>query len=198
MPSSTRCRLAILAATTAALTAAGGIATAVGPDPDRTPPDVVAAATSEVTPAELPTPSAELPTPSAELPTPSAEPSPAPRQAAEPRATATPEPAPSSAEPPAVRTWSGTASWYGPGFAGDRTANGERFDPGALTAAHKELAFGSRVRVTFVPTGRSVVVRINDRGPFVAGREIDLSRAAAEAVGLRGSGHGPVTLELLA
>lgn len=191
MPSSTRRRLALLAAATAGLTAAGGIATAVGPDPDRTATDVVAAATSEVTPAELPTTHAQSPTPSAE-------PSPDPRPAAEPRATATPEPAPSSAEPSVVRTWSGTASWYGPGFAGNRTANGERFDPGALTAAHKELAFGSRVRVTFVPTGRSVVVRINDRGPFVAGREIDLSRAAAETVGLRGSGHGPVTLELLA
>src|SRR4051812_5824819 len=69
---------------------------------------------------------------------------------------------------------SGGASWYGPGFHGKRTANGERFNTHALTAAHRSLPFGSRVQVTNERTGRSVVVRINDRGPFVGGRVIDL------------------------
>lgn len=76
-----------------------------------------------------------------------------------------------------------TASWYGPGFHGRLTANGERFDQNALTAAHRSLPFGTRVRVTSASTGRSVVVRINDRGPFVRGRSIDLARAAARVIG---------------
>ena len=76
-----------------------------------------------------------------------------------------------------------TASWYGPGFHGRLTANGERFDQNALTAAHRSLPFGARVRVTSTETGRSVVVRINDRGPFVRGRSIDLARAAARVIG---------------
>lgn len=78
------------------------------------------------------------------------------------------------------------ASWYGPGFHGRKTASGERFNTGALTAAHKTLPFGTRVRVENVHTGRSVVVRINDRGPFVRGRVIDLSKAAARAIGMDG------------
>ena len=77
---------------------------------------------------------------------------------------------------------SGAASWYG---SGHRTANGERFNPNGLTAAHRSLPFGTRVRVENRRTGRSVVVRINDRGPFVRGRIIDLSQAAAEALDLR-------------
>jgi len=81
----------------------------------------------------------------------------------------------------------GAASWYGPGFHGKRTANGERFDTHALTAAHKTLPFGTKVRVTNEQTGKSVVVRINDRGPYAHGRVIDLSKAAAEAVGIAGS-----------
>jgi len=89
----------------------------------------------------------------------------------------------------------GVASWYGPGFAGRRTASGERFNPGDLTAAHRTLPFGSKVRVTH--NGRSVVVRINDRGPFHGGRVIDLSQAAAEQVGLRRAGSGRVELALL-
>ncbi len=91
----------------------------------------------------------------------------------------------------------GTASWYGPGFAGRRTANGEVFDPSQLTAAHKELPFNTLVRVTNTRNQMSVVVRINDRGPFVGGRIIDLSRAGAEAIGMVGSGVAPVTLEVL-
>jgi rare lipoprotein A len=82
---------------------------------------------------------------------------------------------------------SGMASWYGPGFSGRKTASGERFNPGALTAAHRSLPFGSRVQVINQTTGRSVVVRINDRGPFHRGRVIDLSRASAAALGMGGT-----------
>ena len=89
----------------------------------------------------------------------------------------------------------GVASWYGPGFAGRRTASGERFNPSELTAAHRSLPFGTKVRVTH--NGRSVVVRINDRGPFHGGRVIDLSQAAAEQIGLRRAGSGRVELALL-
>ena len=89
----------------------------------------------------------------------------------------------------------GAASWYGPGFHGRRTASGETFNTHALTAAHKTLPFGARVRVTNERTGRSVVVRINDRGPYAHGRVIDLSKAAAQAVGI--SGVGQVTLAKL-
>jgi len=89
----------------------------------------------------------------------------------------------------------GVASWYGPGFAGRKTASGERFNPSEYTAAHRTLPFGSRVRVTH--NGRSVVVRINDRGPFHGGRVIDLSQAAAEELGIRGAGSGRVELALL-
>ena len=83
---------------------------------------------------------------------------------------------------------SGAASWYGPGFHGQRTANGETFNTQALTAAHKTLPFGTQLRVTNERTGRSVVVRINDRGPYARGRVIDLSKAAADAVGILGVG----------
>ena len=91
----------------------------------------------------------------------------------------------------------GTASWYGGDFAGRRTASGERFDPEELTAAHRSLPFGSLVRVTRLDSGRSVVVRINDRGPFTSGRVIDISEAAARRIGLIGPGHGEVDLELV-
>ncbi|MBB3903133.1 rare lipoprotein A (peptidoglycan hydrolase) [Methylobacterium brachythecii] len=83
----------------------------------------------------------------------------------------------------------GNASWYGPGFQGHRTASGERFNSGALTAAHRSLPFGTRVRVTNNATGRSVVVRINDRGPFVGGRQIDLAAGAARAIGMTGTSY---------
>lgn len=91
----------------------------------------------------------------------------------------------------------GTASWYGGKFHGRKTANGERFDQHALTAAHRTLPFGTKVRVTNERNGRSVVVRINDRGPFAKGRVIDLSRAAAERVGMVGSGTARVRLEVV-
>ena len=89
----------------------------------------------------------------------------------------------------------GVASWYGPGFHGKKTANGERFNTNDLTAAHKTLPFGTQLRVTNERTGKSVVVRINDRGPYAHGRVIDLSKAAAEAVGIEGVGQ--VTLAAL-
>ncbi len=87
---------------------------------------------------------------------------------------------------------SGRASWYGPGFHGRRTASGERFNTNELTAAHRTLPFGTKVRVVNKKTGKSVVVRINDRGPYAHGRVIDLSRASAQAIGI--SGVAPVTV----
>ena len=89
----------------------------------------------------------------------------------------------------------GAASWYGPGFHGRRTASGERFNLGAMTAAHRTLPFGTRVMVRNARTGRSVVVRINDRGPYSGRRIIDLSRASAQAIGI--SGVATVTLARL-
>ena len=91
----------------------------------------------------------------------------------------------------------GVASWYGPGFDGKKTASGEKFDQDALTAAHAYWAFGTLVKVTFPSTGKSVVVRINDRFPSHKGRAIDLSRAAAKAIGLIGPGTGVVKLEVI-
>src|SRR5690625_4319723 len=96
-----------------------------------------------------------------------------------------------------ARRVTGNASWYGPGFAGRHTANGEIFNPAELTAAHRTLPFNTRVRVTHTATGQSVTVRINDRGPFKDNRIIDLSRAAADAIGLTASGVGQVELEIL-
>ncbi len=92
----------------------------------------------------------------------------------------------------------GTASWYGPDFHGKATASGEPYDMEALTAAHKTLPLGTRVRVTRKDNGRTVAVRINDRGPFVSGRVIDLSRAAARALDMLGPGTAEVTVEALA
>jgi rare lipoprotein A len=91
----------------------------------------------------------------------------------------------------------GIASWYGPGYDGKKTASGERFDQDALTAAHAYWAFGTRVKVTFLANARSVVVRVNDRFPSHKGRAIDLSRAAAKAIGLIGPGTGRVRLEIV-
>jgi rare lipoprotein A len=110
-----------------------------------------------------------------------------------------PETAAPATEAAAPEVGRGLASWYGPRFHGRRTASGERFDMHALTAAHPSLPFGSIVRVENPDTGRSVDVRINDRGPHIKQRIIDLSRAAARALGLLDSGHGTnaVVLKLL-
>jgi rare lipoprotein A len=91
----------------------------------------------------------------------------------------------------------GMASYYGKELAGNRTASGERFNPSHLTAAHRTLPFGSMVRVTNVANGDSVVVRINDRGPFSHGRVIDVSHAAAREIGMHRSGTARVKLALL-
>lgn len=91
----------------------------------------------------------------------------------------------------------GTASWYGTTFHGRSTANGERFDKYALTAAHPTLPLPSYVRVTVVETGKSAVLRINDRGPFGRGRIIDVSRGAADELGFRQAGHAKVRVEYL-
>ena len=91
----------------------------------------------------------------------------------------------------------GMASYYSREIAGNRTANGERCDPNDLTAAHRTLPFGSKVRVTNLSNGQSVVVRINDRGPFGRGRVIDISHAAAKEIGMHRSGTARVRLALL-
>jgi rare lipoprotein A len=94
----------------------------------------------------------------------------------------------------AERIASGLASWYGPRFHGRRTANGERYNMHELTAAHKTLPFGTRLRVRSVHTGKEVVVRVNDRGPYKHNRIIDLSLAAMTALGLRERGVSAVEL----
>ena len=89
------------------------------------------------------------------------------------------------------------ASYYGKGFAGRPTASGETFDPRQMTAAHRTLPFGTMVEVTDAATGKSVVVRINDRGPFHGNREIDLSEGAARQLGMIGAGTAKVTLNVI-
>jgi rare lipoprotein A len=101
-------------------------------------------------------------------------------------------------EAPAVGTTAeGIASWYGPGFHGKTTANGEKYNQDALTAAHPYWAFGTRVKVTLLSTGKSTVVRINDRFPAYKGRIIDVSRGTAREIGLIGPGTGKVRLEVV-
>jgi rare lipoprotein A len=120
--------------------------------------------------------------------------------AAEPPAppTARPEPVPPSPKPPRTiaHTERGVASFYAASFAGKKTANGDTFDPDALTMAHRTLPFGTKVRVTNPRNHRSVEVVVNDRGPMVAGRIADLSPAAARAIGLT-DGVAEVTLEVV-
>ena len=106
----------------------------------------------------------------------------------------TPVPAPAPASSTSLELGRGKASWYGPRFHGRRTANGERFDMNELTAAHRTLPFGTLVRVLNVQNGREVVVRINDRGPHVRGRIIDLSKAAAAEIDLLQAGEALVVL----
>ena len=91
----------------------------------------------------------------------------------------------------------GVASWYGPGFHGKRTANGEVYDQYELTAAHQTLPLGTRVMVTSLTNGRAVEVRVNDRGPFADGRLIDVSRKAARELGFEEKGTARVRVEVL-
>jgi peptidoglycan lytic transglycosylase len=114
-------------------------------------------------------------------------------------------PAPQAPAPPAHEkvapagkpetTQVGTASWYGPGFHGRETASGETFDQHALTAAHRTLPLGTEATVTNLETGQSVQVTINDRGPYVPGRQLDLSQAAAQQIGLTKKGVAKVKIE---
>jgi rare lipoprotein A len=91
----------------------------------------------------------------------------------------------------------GTASWYGRHWQGRKTASGTRFDPGRLTAAHRSLPLNTRVRVTNLENAKSVTVLINDRGPYVRGRVIDLSKAAARRLGMLKDGLAPVRIEVM-
>jgi rare lipoprotein A len=126
--------------------------------------------------------------------------------AAPPSAPVTlPPPAPAPSLPPAAApveqptfAQSGLASIYGPKQQGHRTASGERLDVHAFTAAHRNLPFYTVVRVTAPSTGKTVKVRINDRGPFIAGRIVDLSQAAAVALGILERGTAPVRIEVYA
>ena len=95
---------------------------------------------------------------------------------------------------PLLTTLSVLTSWYGPGFHGRLTANGERYNQHGLTAAHKTLPFGTRLKVCYQSCA---VVRVNDRGPYVSGRTIDLSKGAADAIGLTASGVGRVKVTRL-
>ncbi len=97
--------------------------------------------------------------------------------------------------PAAIAKQSGKASWYS--LPGNRTACGERMNPRALTAAHRTLPCGTRIRVTNSRTGKSVVVRVNDRGPFARGRIVDVSRSAGQQIGLVRSGIAAVTVSVV-
>jgi rare lipoprotein A len=108
------------------------------------------------------------------------------------------EPAADSAEAEVMRVLGeGVAAYYGPGLNGRKTASGERFDMQGLTAAHRTLPFGTRVRVTCLRNGKSVIVRVNDRGPFDRGKVIDLSLGAAQRIGLDRMGVTRVKLEVV-
>ena len=115
-----------------------------------------------------------------------------------PADNATPEPAaPAPAEPLLEPIGGGMASYYGRELAGARTASGQRFDPAGYTAAHRTLPFGTKVQVTNAATGDSVVVTINDRGPFHGRRVLDMSEAAARRIGLTRTGSGAVRLAVV-
>ena len=95
-----------------------------------------------------------------------------------------------------AETLKGEASYYADSLQGNKTASGEPYDKSAMTAAHRTLEFGTMVKVTYLKTGKSVEVKINDRGPHAKGRVIDLSGAAAEQLGLKDEGHGEVEIEV--
>lgn len=108
-----------------------------------------------------------------------------------------PAPKPNKLPASVIKNAQGLASWYGPGFQGRKTASGERFDMYELTAAHRTLPFGAQVKVTRIDNGQSVLVRINDRGPHVYSRIIDLSYQAARSINLIGPGSAPVQIEVV-
>ena len=92
---------------------------------------------------------------------------------------------------------SGRASWYGPGFQGRKTANGERYNMNAYSAAHKTLAFGTKICVKNLNNGKGVALRVNDRGPFIRGRIVDVSRQGAKSLGMMRSGTAPVRVTII-
>ncbi len=141
-----------------------------------------AIAESKLAPAKAPT-AAEAPAPAAII--------------AAPAATAPVAALPQSLEQDFEAIKGGTASFYGHSLRGARTASGERFNPDDLTAAHPSLPFGTKLRVTNALTGDSVMVRVNDRGPFHSNRVIDLSEAAAKEIGIARMGSGKVELAVL-
>jgi rare lipoprotein A len=114
-----------------------------------------------------------------------------------PRFTSRERPDPSAGEPSSASQLQGVASYYADEFNGRKTANGEVYDMNEMTAAHRTLPFGTKVKVTNVDSGKSVVVRINDRGPFKDDRVIDLSLGAAKQLGLIAMGTGRVILQIL-
>jgi rare lipoprotein A len=148
---------------------------------------------------------AAIPATPATLPSPaSPEPAAAPAHAQTAARAAAPvyEPAPvyvleTEAEPEVLKVLTGVASYYASSLAGRRTASGERYDPRSLVAAHRQLPFGTRLRVTNPANGRSVEVRVIDRGPFTRGRVLDLSRSAAEELGMIRRGVASVRIEVL-
>ena len=109
-----------------------------------------------------------------------------------PRAALAPSPCSRVASPPRAHQEVGLASWYGEELQGSETTSGERFDMNGLTAAHRRLPLGTRIMVTNLRNDRSVVLRVNDRGPNVTGRLLDVSKAAAERLGFRGAGIAKV------
>lgn len=111
--------------------------------------------------------------------------------------TVPPAEAPMAAREMVGQEMQGTAAWYGGKFSGRRTASGKRFNPNAMTAAHRTLPFGTKVRVTNMSNDRSAVVTINDRGPTSTARIIDVSRAAAKKLGFQRAGLTEVTLEIV-
>lgn len=117
--------------------------------------------------------------------------------------TAAPHSAPRPGSPPvgavadAARTQTGMIAWYGPRFAGRKTASGQRFDPQAMTMAHPTLPFGTRVRVTNLSSNKSVIVHVNDRGPTTPGRIADLSQGAARQIDMIKAGVVEARLEVL-
>ncbi len=154
-----------------------------------------AATTSDLVAVAMP--SSEVQGPSNEIAIREADSESAPPETLIKQAPSTPiAPAPQPV-PRVVHSAKGQASWYGPGFYGNRTANGEVFRPGTLTAAHRTLPFGTKVRVTNLWNGRSAVVRINDRGPFHGNRVIDLAHGAAQTLGVTASGIAHVRLDVL-
>lgn len=108
-----------------------------------------------------------------------------------------PPPSPTPRETPAAWTQTGIASWYGEPFHGRTTASGEKYDMNKLTCAHKTLPFQTRLRVQNLDNGRSITLRVTDRGPFVEGRIVDVSRKAAQELGMIGPGTARVRITVL-